>query len=105
MSSKKHWVVLKRETHTAKSRLEIYKDEDQASLQGAPWRLVSLDSISRIQTTAERKEFVIFSLEEALTFVCSSRADLDDWMRDLDILRRGKCVQNEKEKFCFESKC
>lgn len=96
----KHWVVLKSAAEKTKSRLEIYKDEEWATLKGTPSRVINLHSIIEVKSTAA--EFVISTLDYSLTFVCSSQADVDDWMRDLDVLLHEKGLQDEEvKKFYF----
>ena len=89
MTSKKNWVVLHGASYSGKSRVEVFKDEDSASMRNDPWRVIGLEQVTKVQMSPDRKEFILVTKEDSISFVCQSRADLDDWLRDLESVRRG----------------
>ena len=104
MTHKKNWVILRSSSPFGKSRVEIYKDEDSAALQSDPWRVVALELVSKVQMSSERKEFILVSPDDSTSFICASRADLDDWLRDLECVRRGGKGGKETFNACLPSK-
>ena len=83
---RKHWVVLRKEG-AHRHRIEVFKDEDD--VRRLPSKVIAIENITNVQTILEKKELTVITEDETNTFVCSSRADLDDWVRDIENLRRG----------------
>lgn len=79
-------MVLKAESRHTKPCIEIYKSEDDF-LRKRPTKLVAIDQINRIQSAIERKELTLVLFGETVTFMCSSRADHDDWLKDIESVR------------------
>ena len=86
--TRKNWVVLRQESHSARARVEIFKEEDDFAKR-QPTKIIGIDQISSISTSPEKKEISLSIGNEQITFYCSSRADVDDWMRDIDCLRKN----------------
>ena len=97
MGSKKNWVVLRGPSFNGKSRVEVYKDEDTATRQSGAWRVIALEQVTKVQMSSERKEFILVTKDDSISFICSSRADLDDWLRDLENVRRGDKAGRSKD--------
>lgn len=87
--TKKHWVVLRSESRTGLCRIEIYKDEDDVPRKN-PSKIISVEQVSSLQTNLERKDITLSMFGETVTFGCLSRADLDDWVRDIESLRQNR---------------
>ena len=104
MGSKKNWVVLRGPSYNGKSRVEVYKDEDTATRQSA-WRVIALEQVTKVQMSSERKEFILVTKDDSISFICSSRADLDDWLRDLENVRRGDKVVRGKDSVVINPQC
>lgn len=79
-------MVLKAESRHTKPCIEIYKSEDDF-LRKRPTKLVAIDQINRTQSAIERKELTLVLFGETVTFMCSSRADHDDWLKDIESVR------------------
>ena len=92
IGTRKNWVVLKKDSHTARSRVEVYKDEDDVTKRH-PTKVIGIDQISRINTSPEKKELTLILGDENIMFLCSSRADMDDWVRDIDGLRKHGSIK------------
>lgn len=92
IGTKKNWVVLKKDSHSARSRVEVYKDEDDVTKRH-PTKVIGIDQISRINTSPEKKELTLILGDENIMFLCSSRADMDDWVRDIDGLRKHGSIK------------
>ena len=85
-------MVLKKDSHTARSRVEVYRDEDDVTKRH-PTKVIGIDQISRINTSPEKKELTLILGDENVMFLCSSRADMDDWVRDIDGLRKHGSIK------------
>ena len=88
IGAKKNWVVLRRESHSSRSRVEVFKDEDDFSRR-QPIKIVGIEQISSVNTSPEKKEIILNVGSENVILTCSSRADVDDWMRDIEALRQN----------------
>ncbi|XP_019849843.1 PREDICTED: docking protein 5-like isoform X2 [Amphimedon queenslandica] len=89
LRQRKYWVVLKGESRSTKACIEIYKSEDDV-LRKSPTKLVAIDQISRLQSVIERKELTLVMYAESVSLICSSRADHDDWLKDIESVRGGQ---------------
>lgn len=92
MTTKRYWVVLRKETMRSgqPSRLELYRDEFQAA-GSMPSREIALDEIKMIHHADQRKKkaFEVQLAEEALMFVCGSHTDVEDWIGDIRRFRNS----------------
>ena len=86
--ARRNWVVLRQESQTSKARVEIFKGEDDA-VKRQPIKIIGIDQISNISTVPEKKEIMLSIGHEQMTFTCSSRADVDDWVKDIGYLRKN----------------
>ncbi len=76
--------------------MEIFRGEDDAAKR-QPIKIIGIDQISYISTVPEKKEIVLCIGQEQMTFSCSSRADVDDWMKDIGCLRKnGQGICNKR---------
>ncbi|XP_064399054.1 uncharacterized protein LOC135345566 [Halichondria panicea] len=83
MSSKRQWVVLRKAARGKPTSLELYKSEDQTQ---APLRTIPLDrsGFKNIHRDEHKKAFILNLNDEVCLFQCTSRADMDDWSRDIE---------------------
>lgn len=83
VTSRRQWVVLRRETTGRASRIELYRSEDQSA---EPNKTVSLSpsSLRNVEILDRKKAFVLNLQDESCMFQCSSRADMEDWYRDIN---------------------
>lgn len=86
---------MRQQSHSSRARFEIFRDEDDFTKR-QPVKIVGIDQISTIITSPEKKEIVISVGNEQLTLTCSSRADVDDWIRDIDCLRKNGHFINKR---------
>ena len=89
MTSRRNWVILRRESHGRSSRLELYRNEEQVADNNFG-RDILLDQMRSVQRAERKKAFVVVTAEETLLFMCSSRADTDDWLSDIRRYRSGR---------------
>ena len=94
--SKKSWVVLQRDSHSSRARVEIFKEEDDCAKGHRPVKLIGIDQISNVSISPEKKEIVLTIGYENMTFSFSSKADVDDWIRDIESLRKNGRVMNKR---------
>lgn len=82
VTSRRQWVVLRRESGGRASRVELYRNEDQSA---EPNKIISLSpsTLRNVQILDRKKAFVLNLQEESCMFQCSSRADMEDWHRDI----------------------
>ena len=95
VSSKRQWVILRRETaRGGQSRLELYRSEEQ-TVDGRASREVFLDAIKLVEHAEKKKAFVLHMQEETLLFLCSSHAEMEDWIGDVRRFRRAGSLNGE----------
>ena len=89
MTSKRYWLVLRKETPGGgRSRLEFYRSEEQSN---EPVRVIPLDQIREVHHSERKKaSFDVHLQDEVTQFSCSSKADTDDWMRDIARFQGGR---------------
>ena len=89
MSSKRFWLVLRKETPGGgRSRLEFYRSEEQSN---EPVRVIPLDQIREVHRSERKKaSFEVHLQDEVSQFSCSSMADMEDWMRDIGRFQGGR---------------
>ena len=73
---------------TGRSRIEWYRSEDRAK-DYQPVKVVDLDTIRSINPVERKKGFMVDLLEESMLFQCTSKADMEDWVRDINRFRQG----------------
>ena len=89
MTSRRNWVILRKESHGRSSRLELYRNEEQVTDNNFG-RDILLDQMRTVQRAERKKAFVVVMADETLLFMCSSRADTDDWLSDIRRYRGGR---------------
>lgn len=76
-------MVLRKQTPTGgRSRLELFRNEEQA-FSNNPSREYGLDSVKAIQQSDRKRAFQLSFPQETVLCVCSSRADMMDWVTDV----------------------
>lgn len=80
--SRKYWTILRKDA--AGCLLELYRSEELMT-QNTPIKTLTLSPTSRIETIGNKKAFVLNNDTgaDAMMFVCQSRADMEDWARDI----------------------
>lgn len=89
VTSRRNWVILRKESHGRSSRLELYRNEEQVTDNNFG-RDILLDQMRTVQRAERKKAFVVVMADETLLFMCSSRADTDDWLSDIRRYRGGR---------------
>ena len=67
----------------------MYRNEEQVA-DGGFGRDILLDQMRSVQRPERKKAFIVVTAEETLLFMCSSRADTDDWLSDIRRYRTGR---------------
>jgi hypothetical protein len=89
LSSKRTWMVLCRKGPSGKPRIEMYRSEDSVSGQ-QPHRMIDLETVRSVQPVERKKGFLVELLDETMMLQCTSKADMEDWVRDINRLRGGR---------------
>ncbi|CAI8034686.1 hypothetical protein GBAR_LOCUS19502 [Geodia barretti] len=89
LSSKRMWMVLCRKGPSGRPRIEMYRSEDSVAGQ-QPVRMIDLETVRSVQPVERKKSFLIELPEETMMLQCTSKADMEDWVRDTNRLRGGR---------------
>ncbi|CAI8034680.1 Docking protein 4 [Geodia barretti] len=89
LSSKRMWMVLCRKGPSGRPRIEMYRSEDSVGGQ-QPVRMIDLETVRSVQPVERKKSFLIELPEETMMLQCTSKADMEDWVRDTNRLRGGR---------------
>ena len=91
VASRRNWVVLRKDSPGGgKSRLELYRNEDLSGVGPVRTILLDPDTVKGINTIDKKKAFLLTLSDDVCLFQCSSRADMDDWYKDLSRCRYNR---------------
>jgi hypothetical protein len=82
-------MVLCRKGPSGRPRIEMYRSEDSVGGQ-QPVRMIDLETVRSVQPVERKKSFLIELPEETMMLQCTSKADMEDWVRDTNRLRGGR---------------
>jgi hypothetical protein len=90
ISTKKYWIILFAKSAVSRSRLEIFKGEDDVTKKN-PLRVIDIESVERVVPNSDKKELSLaLPNNETVMLCCVSRAEHDDWLNDIQLIKTNR---------------